>query len=60
MKNSNEQKNIRTWGIVQHLLEDLLKMFPSVLIESTRRDSNAIRPNFSLQKCTINNKNKVV
>ena len=31
---------------------------PLILIESTRRDRNAIRPKFSLHKCTVNRKNK--
>ena len=40
MKNNNEQKNIRTEEMYKHLLENLLKRFPLLLIESTRRDRN--------------------
>ena len=60
MNYNKEQKNIRTWGYVQHLLENLLKMFPLTLIEFTGRNKNAIRPKFSSYKYTVNNKNKVV
>ena len=46
MKKKNEQKNIRTRGIVQHLLENLPKEIPLLLTESTWRDKNAIRPKY--------------
>ena len=59
MKDNNEKKkNIRTRGIVRHLLENLLKKLPLILIESTWRD--AIRLNSLSQKCTVNNKIKII
>ena len=44
----------------QLLLENLIKKFFLILIESTQSDRNATRSKFLSYKCTLNNKNKVI
>ena len=43
--NNNRQKNISSWGHVQHLIENLFKKLPLILMEFTWRDGNAIISN---------------
>ena len=44
MNDNNGQKDISTSGHVQHLIKNLFKKLPLILIEFTWRDRDAIIP----------------